>query len=292
MTSLWFPLALLCAAALATSDALTKKALAGHDEVLILWLRFVVALPFLLGALWCVPLVTPAPGFWTTVVTALPLEILASLLYVRALRLSPLSLTLPFLAFTPVFLLVVPWLLLGERIAPTGAVGIALIAIGSYVLNLREARNGFWAPFHAIGREPGSRLMLVVAFLYSFTSTLSKKAISSSSPLFFGAIYFSLLVLIMAPYALYRGRRDLGRGRLRETFGAAFPPGFCYGVMIVSHMLALSLTQVAYMISVKRLSLVFGVIYGHVLFRESGIPDRLMGVSLMVAGVALIVTVG
>ncbi|MCK7510529.1 MAG: hypothetical protein MZV70_45055 [Desulfobacterales bacterium] len=59
--------------------------------------------------------------------------------------------------------------------------------------------------------------------------------------------------------------------------------------MIISHMIAMSLTQVAYMISVKRLSLIFGVIYGYVLFRESGIRERLAGTALMIAGFALII---
>lgn len=285
----WFPLTLLCALSLATSDALTKKALTGRDEVLILWLRFVVSLPFLLGGLCFTPLPAPALGFWTTIATAMPLEILASILYVRALRLSPLSLALPFLAFTPVFLLAVPFVLLGERIAPTGAVGIVLIAIGSYSLNLREIRHGFFAPLLAIYREPGSRLMLAVAFLYSFTSTLGKKAITCSSPLFFGSVYYSLLVLVLAPYALHRGRLDLVPERRWDTLRAAFPPGLSYGVMISSHLVALGLTQVAYMISVKRLSLVFGVLYGHLMFREEGLRERLLGTGIMVAGVALIV---
>ena len=54
-------------------------------------------------------------------------------------------------------------------------------------------------------------------------------------------------------------------------------------------MLAISLTKVAYMISVKRLSLLFGVLYGHYLFREGCLRERLLGTTLMLAGVILIV---
>lgn len=289
---LWFPLALLCALSLATSDALTKKALAGHDEILILWLRFSVALPVLLAALLFVPVPPLAPGFWTTVLTALPLEMLAAVLYVRALKLSPLGLTLPFLAFTPVFLLVIPWLLLGEKITPVGGAGILCIAVGSYSLNIRETSRGFLTPFRAIIREPGSRMMLAVAFIYSYTSTLGKKAIACSSPLTFAALYFSLLVLAFTPVALWRGRRELAAGSRRETFRAAFLPGISYALSIVCHMLAISLTKVAYMISVKRLSLLFGVLYGHLLFREEGLRERLSGTLLMLAGVLLILSAG
>jgi len=43
------------------------------------------------------------------------------------------------------------------------------------------------------------------------------------------------------------------------------------------------------MIAVKRMSLLFGVLYGHFLFREEGLRERLAGGTLMITGVALIV---
>ncbi|HLG29996.1 MAG TPA: hypothetical protein VI387_07280, partial [Candidatus Brocadiales bacterium] len=64
--------------------------------------------------------------------------------------------------------------------------------------------------------------------------------------------------------------------------------GFCMAMMMLSHYLAISLTDVAYMISVKRCSLLFSVIYGWVLFREIRISERLIGSALMIAGVAAI----
>ena len=44
----WVYLSLICAFALATSDALTKKALAESDEYLVAWFRLLFALPVLL----------------------------------------------------------------------------------------------------------------------------------------------------------------------------------------------------------------------------------------------------
>lgn len=290
MDSLWLPLTLLCAFALATSDALAKRALANHNEYLILWLRLLFSLPLLLAAL---PFVTVPPlsrDFFTASLLALPLEALAALLYIRALRLSPLSLTLPFLALTPVFLLVIPFLLLGERISPVGGAGILLVAAGSYVLNLNEGGKGLLAPLRAIRREPGALCMIGVALVYSITSTLGKKAVIASAPLFFSLCYLPALTLVLTPVALWGGRRELKGMADSGIFRAAALPGLLYGVMFLSHMTAVSLTNVAYMIAVKRTSLLMGVLYGHILFREPGIRHRLPGALLMVAGVALIAT--
>jgi uncharacterized membrane protein len=42
------------------------------------------------------------------------------------------------------------------------------------------------------------------------------------------------------------------------------------------------------MLSVKRTSLIFGVLYGWLLFKEGNIRERLLGTVVMLAGVVLI----
>jgi uncharacterized membrane protein len=56
----------------------------------------------------------------------------------------------------------------------------------------------------------------------------------------------------------------------------------------LTHVLSLSLAPVAYMISVKRLSLVFGVLLGWFYFREENIRYRLTGACVMVVGVFMV----
>lgn len=288
MIAPWFPLSLLCAFSLATSDALTKQALRRHDEYLILWLRLLLASPPLLATLFFIPLPTPGPGFYRATLLALPLEALASVLYIRALRLSPLSLTLPLLALTPLILLVLPALLLGERLSSTGGAGVLLIAAGTYLLNPGGAKRGLWEPLRATAGDRGARCMLGVALIYSLTSTLGKQAVAASSPLFFAAIYVPLLALLLTPLALRNARQAVrgmfAGGALKE----ALLPAFFYGLMVLTHMTAISMTRVAYMISVKRLSLLMGVLYGRFLFREEGVGGRIAATILMLCGVALI----
>jgi len=293
MHLLWFPITLLCAVSLATSDALTKKALAArHNEYLVAWFRLMLMLPLLFALLLAVPIPPLEPEFFRTLLTLLPLELAALLLYFKALKLSPLGLTVPFLALTPVFLLVIPYLLLGERITLTGGLGILLIAAGSYALNLHSYSEGFLAPFRAIRRERGALCMIGVAVIYSLTSTLCKKAISLSSPLFFAGLQPVLLFLCLTPVVLWKERNELAVLRGAGILRAALLPAFFSFMETVAGVVALSLTNVAYMIAVKRLSLVVGILYGHFLFREKGLRERLAGGALMVAGVALIVIGG
>lgn len=288
MDLLWLPLTLVSAVSLAASDAYTKKALSRYNEYLVIWLRVLLAIPFILPALLVEPLPSLAPGFYRAFFASLVLEVIATFLFMKAFKLSPMSLTLPFLSLTPVFLLVIPFLLLGETITTAGAAGIILIAFGSYLLNIGELKWGFLAPLRAIRREPGVLCMIGVAFIYSFTSTLGKQSITCSAPLFFAVTYYAALAAALAPAALYKGRHELRRKQLTGMLRTMLLPAALNAVMVLSHMVAINMTNVAYMISVKRTSLLFGVIFGHFLLKEGGLGGRLTGGAVMVTGAALI----
>ena len=60
------------------------------------------------------------------------------------------------------------------------------------------------------------------------------------------------------------------------------------GAMVVTHFYAIAHVEVAYMIAVKRTSLLFGMLYGAWLFGEIGLKRNLAAGTLMIAGVYLI----
>lgn len=286
----WVFLALISAFTLATSDALTKKALAQTNEYLVAWFRLLFSIPLLLLFWIFVPVPKLDMQFYKAFAFALPLEIIALVLYIKALRISPLSLTLPFLSLTPVFLILSSYLILGERVSFQGSIGIIFITAGGYTLNLHELRRGISEPFKAITREKGSILMIGVALIYSITSSLGKMAIEHSSALFFGITYFIAVTVIFAPIALWMGRTEKKTFISEKQFKGLMLPGIFYSIMIISHMVAISLTKVAYMISVKRTSLMIGIIYGYLLFKEKNIRERISGAVLMFIGFVMIVT--
>lgn len=280
---MWIVYALICAFFLATSDALAKRILETEDERWVAWVRIALAVPFLLPFLFFTPVPTLDRTFWIATFAALPLEILAILLYIRAIKISPLSLTIPFLAFTPIFLVVVAFLVLGERPGPRQLSGILCIVAGGYLLNANATKEGVLGPVRAVMREKGSLLMLLVALLFSVTSTLGKLAVSHSGPVFFAAVYFSLVTVAFTPFVL--AGKDRPRPRWRWGLLGV---GLSYGMMALFHYLALSMTQVAYMISVKRTSIIFSVMYGWLMFRDKGVRERLLGSAVMLLGVIMV----
>ena len=283
---LWLPLSLIAAFSLATADALTKKYFGTQSPYEMGLIRLTYTLPWLVMALFFIPWPQLDRVFFICLACGLPLEALAFYCYMSAIKRSPLSLTLPFLAFTPIFIILTGWLILGETMTTVGIAGIILIVIGSYCLNLSHIKTGILAPFQAIYKEPGSRLMLLVSFIYSLTSTIGKKAILHSNPYFFGVSYFILFTLLMLSFLPV-----IPNARKKALMQRPLPGiilGAAMALMIFSHMLAISMVQAAYMISIKRTSLIFGVLYGAWLFKEEKITERLIGAMIMIIGVFLI----
>lgn len=287
----WLVLTLLSAFFLATADTLTKRYLAHYRPGELVLVRFGVSGALLLPWLLLQPWPQLSMVFWGWMALLLPLELLAMWLYMQAIRESPLSLTLPYLAFTPVFVALTGFVFLGESVTRAGFAGIMLVVCGAWLLNVRTTQHAVGlsvlAPFRAIVRERGSRLMLITAAIYSLTSVFGKGALLHVSPEFFGPFYFVTLGIASAVVFASRDVRSwraLGRHPL-----AHLGVGVFMAAMVVTHFYAIEHIEVAYMIAVKRTSLLFGMLYGAWLFGEHGLGRHLAAGVLMILGVFLIV---
>ena len=131
----WLSLTLFCAFCLATTDAMTKAWLGGYSARELVLIRLGLTGLLLLPWLPDLELVNRQPAaFWYWVMAMLPIEVAATLIYMRAIRDHPLALTLPYLAFTPVFVILTGYLLLGEIISWRGGLGILLVVAGAWLL--------------------------------------------------------------------------------------------------------------------------------------------------------------
>jgi drug/metabolite transporter (DMT)-like permease len=286
----WFTLALLCAFSLASADALTKKFFPDYSGWELTLVRFTVPALLLTPVMFLLPLPQVPAVFWLWIAGLIPLEILAMWLYLLAIRDSPLHLTLPYLAFTPVFNIATGNVILGETVSTQGLLGILLVVVGAYLLNINHITgkhpSQWLAPFAAITRERGSRLMLAVAAIYSITSVAGKGAMQYATPESFGPFYYVVIGAVVTLIAAARRPAQL-RVVIRKPL-RTLTVGFLMAVMVVTHFLALAMVEVAYMITVKRTSLLFGIVYGAVLFHERQAGRHLVAGVLMVTGVGLI----
>jgi len=284
---LWLILTLIVAVCVAVRDVLFRA----HTNELGVFelssLELFWALPPLMFCL----IFTPVPEldtiFWWILLLSVPVNGAAYFLYNYAITVSPVSLTVPFLSFTPAFMIVTGWVVLGEAISFWGGIGILLIGSGSYVLNIDRIKDGLWQPLLSLKEEKGPWLMLLVAFLFSFGAVLGKKGMQHSSPLFFSFFFFLIFCITMLLLLFTMGRLKPCLLLQRKTIGPIL--GSLMTIHIGFHGLAIILTTAAYMISVKRSSIILTVLFGWLFLKEEKILARGSGALLMFLGILLIV---
>ena len=287
----WLFLSLITALSVAVRDVSIKAVFKDMAPFKIAGLELFWALPILLGMLLiAVPVPELDSTFWWVFIISLPLNWLAYILYLLAIKASPISLSVPLLAFTPVFMILTGFLILGEKINQWGGLGICLIVLGSYILNLEKKEKGILEPIIAVFREKGSFLMLIVAILFSFAAVLGKKAILHSSALFFSFFFFLVFDAIFLAGLLLTGKTSISHIAKYSRKGIML--GLLQVIHVGCHGLAVALTAAVYMIAVKRSSILFTVLLGWLLLKEDRIRTRFPGALLMFLGVILITVLG
>ncbi len=282
----WIIFAALTAFFESSKDVASKQGLKRLDEYVVAWSMIFFTLPLMLPLLGIIEIPELGENFIWALLAGGSFNIISMLLYIRALKLADLSLAVPLVTFTPLFLLVTSPLIVGEQPTTSDALGILFIVSGSYILNLKYKQNSIWAPFQALVKEKGSQLMLLVAFIWSLSSTIDKVGVRNSSPTFWAIANYSYIAAGMLPIMLYKSRQSLQQ--VISNLPTLVPIGFLQGLVVLCQMQAISLTLVAHVISIKRMSALLSVLWGHLIFKEKGLKERAAGASIMILGVLLI----
>ncbi len=282
----WLIFAFLTALFESLKDLFSKLGLRQINEYIIAWSFLVFALPILLPLL----LITGIPELSTRYFMALligsSINSTVAVLYMKAIKLSDLSVTVPLVTFTPLFLLITSPVIIGEFPEPLGLLGVVLIVMGAYMLNIKEQKQGWAAPFRALLKEAGPRLMLLVAFLWSITANIDRIGVEETSPMFWSVSVMMMMTLLLTPIVIWKTGNPFVH--LHGNYRALIPIGVFHGLTILNQMTAISMAMVAYVIAIKRMSTVLSVIWGTLILKEKGITERLTGVIIMIAGVLFI----
>lgn len=141
------------------------------------------------------------PLFIPAVAATAVINVAATLFTFRALATTDISLAVPMISFTPLFLIGTAALLLGELPSAAGTCGIIIIVVGSYVLNTAAEHTRITDPIRAMIRSPGVCSMLAVAFLYAVAVNFDKIAVKNSDPFFGAAMTMLLIGMAFVPIA-------------------------------------------------------------------------------------------
>ncbi len=283
---MWVLFAVLNPIVDATRNVFSKKASLNVDSLVVSWINNLIPLLFFSPVIFFIEFKFNHQFIISLFVSGI-INTAAAILYHRAISKEDISVVVPMLSFTPLFLLIMSPIIIGEFPTFKGLIGILLIVFGSYILNLDIRKEGFLFPLKSLLKNKGTRYMLIVAFIWSISANFDKKGIESSSILQY-IFFINLFVTIGTTiFSLQKGK--LSFASTWQERKNLFLVGILTSLGYLFHMIALSLTLVAYVIALKRTAGMITVLLGYFFLKEKNIKERLLGSSIMFLGVLFIV---
>jgi uncharacterized membrane protein len=206
----------------------------------------------------------------------------------KAYEEGDLSVVYPVARSSPMFVALAASLLIGERITLWGALGIALILVGVYVLHLKGwSGEELTRPLKALG-DPASRYAFVAALGTTVYSISDKMGVTAVDPLLYsfwlGFVITGMLSLVIVRRRGVSNIREELRGSLfRVSVAGVLMKG---GYMLV--LVAMSLEQVSYILALRQVSVVLGAGLGVLLLKERYGGVRVVGSIIIFVGVYLL----
>lgn len=215
------------------------------------------------------------------------------LAFMQAMRLSPMSLTIPLLSLTPVGTTLIGWCLRNQ--APTGLQigGVVLVVAGAFALGMRSAH---WPGIRAFGRDPGVRRMAIAALLWSLTAVIDQVALQRGAGYWYAPALTAGVSLVLGGSLLLLGQgRELGEaGRLLFRNPTLLVSAALIGSLALAVQLeSLRIAPVGFIETLKRgIGMIGAILFGRWVFREPiGLP-KILAVILLSLGVGMVVMGG
>lgn len=187
----------------------------------------------------------------------------------------------------PIFLLVWAGWGLKEPVQAGGAVGVFLIALGLYFINLPHWR-AWREPLRALAR-PGPQWALLAGVCISLYSFIDRIGIGFLEPFLYTYVALWITWLFLTPFTLREVQWQAVWEEFRQSKGGLMIAGFTTtaAYTIVLYVI-LNGTPASYAGAVREISVVFGVLAGVFFLKEEGTMMRWVGAILVAGGVATI----
>jgi len=192
----------------------------------------------------------------------------------------------------PVFIALVAWPLLHERLAVAGAGGIALVVLGSLALNSTGARDLLNGNSLRSLRTPASRWALMASVTIAAYHMIDKAGATASSPFAYLAVMHMWLGVFLWLLTATVRRPQQVNAEWRRNWGAVLVGAVVCFVAYFLVVTAMTLSKVAYVAALRNVSILLSVLLGAAALREGNLAWRLVGAALMLSGIVAIALKG
>jgi drug/metabolite transporter (DMT)-like permease len=202
-----------------------------------------------------------------------------------------ISNALPLLALTPGFIAVFAFIFLGESLKLQEVIGLAVLIIGTYLLESQKVKEIFY-PFSVFIKSKYHRFVILALLLFTASSILDKLLLvklnlSPVSLTAFQHIYFAVLFSVI--YFIFKRRKEPVTRHISKTnFGwIALISILTIGYRF-TQVAAIGMASVALVLAVKRTSVFWATIIGGKIFSDKDLLKRSIAAILILIGAILI----
>jgi drug/metabolite transporter (DMT)-like permease len=201
-----------------------------------------------------------------------------------------LSSAIPLLVLTPGLVAIFAFIFLKENLSNLEIIGIVLLIIGTYILQLRRNQKIF-DPFISLFKSKGYVYIIIALLTFTITSILDKailKNFNVSVNAFMGFQHLFLAIIFVSLILMTKERKIINR-TLERTGKLVLLISIITIIYRYAQLQAVKATQVALALSIKRLSVFFAVVIGGKIFKEGNLMKKIIATAIMTIGAILII---
>ncbi|HQQ06779.1 MAG TPA: DMT family transporter [Candidatus Omnitrophota bacterium] len=280
-------LILLSAAIHPLWNMLLKKS----DEKIVFYfnihLFFTIAFGF---TLFVFPVASVTAAGWGLVFLSSITHFLYQVYLCRTYDLGDLSLTYPIIRSAPLFVVIMGAVFLKERLSPLAVASIVIIVLGAQMINQKKISikefTRSWK--HANGSVITAAVM--TAFFSALYSVVDKKGVLLIHPVLFFYLFFAVSGLMFGLYVWLVPNRKVRYLEFTKTnahkIALASLLEFASYVLI---LFAFRMTNVATVVAIRQISVVFGAMIGIFFLKEKYGKARIFASAVIFIGIYLLV---
>jgi len=277
----------------AERSALVASLQSGAASIMLFTFSFMTGGPHLSSG-WLLPIL--ATGF---------LNIGIIFAKMRARALEDVSLVTPIDSTTPALVIITAMIIVGEYPSALGWLGIWVLVIGTYILNIQELRQKllgrqnaagsklkrelrvWFAPFLALNKSAGVRWAFFAVLLSTFSLPFDGLTARRADVGFGFGLVFAIAASGNLIFAF--ARHEHKGVKAKEVVQRFFALGLTFATSTILTGLAFQISLVAYIGTMKRMTIPFAIILAFLFLKErKSFKQRIVGGTIMAAGAVII----
>ncbi len=211
----------------------------------------------------------------------------------RAYENGDMSLTYPVIRSSPLFVLILGFIFLGEIPSWGALLGIGIVVAGIYVLNQEDLSfKDVFGKLKKLDKKAMTAAVLTAIFSGAY-SAVDKKGVLLIEPVLFFYLFFAISGFMFLVYLLFlKERRGLYFTVLRGDVVKIILAAILEFASYILILFAFRVSKVAYVVALRQISVVFGAAYGIYFLKEKYGKVRVVGSVVIFLGIFLITVFG